>query len=411
MKVIWVILISSLSLIAAPTLIEQRIDASRQAIQKNGKDANAYNELALALVRQARETANQARCVEAEAPVAESLKISPSGFDGRRARVAVRLCEKRWADALEEATALHNQVMDDVPTWGYIADAQTALGDYEAAGRAVQWMINMRQASPQALQRGAALREAYGLNEPALDWLTSALRMTSATDVEERAWLLTRIAKLNRMTGHTEPAEDAVKQSLTLVPEYPWALTENALNLVARKRYSDAVEVYQQRQRVAPSVAGLYDLGLALASAGKSEEAQREFAEFEKQALRLVNQPDNANLDLIAYYSGAGKNPQEAVRMAQDRLTHQHDLDTLVASAGAFAALGEWKEAGQQMALALKLGAKNPTWLVEAGRISRKAGDDTGARKYFQQALEAAPSSPISEEVIQELVHTNASSL
>ena len=156
MKVIWVILISSLSLIAAPTLIEQRIDASRQAIQKNGKDANAYNELALALVRQARETANQARCVEAEAPVAESLKISPSGFDGRRARVAVRLCEKRWADALEEATALHNQVMDDVPTWGYIADAQTALGDYEAAGRAVQWMINMRQASPQALQRGAS---------------------------------------------------------------------------------------------------------------------------------------------------------------------------------------------------------------------------------------------------------------
>jgi tetratricopeptide (TPR) repeat protein len=411
MKVIWTLFLSSFVLSAGPTLIEQRIAASRQSIEKNKKDVNAYNDLALALVRRARETANNQRCVDAEVPVAESLKIAPSGFDGRRARVAVWLCEKRWADALEEATALHNQVMDDVPTWGYIADAQTALGNYEEAAKAVQWMINMRQASPQALQRAATVREAYGMNEPALDWLTSALHLTSGSDAEERAWLLTRIARLNRIIGRANAAEDALKEALTLVPDYPWALTERGLNLVAQKKYNEAVEVFGNRQRVAPDVAGLYDLALALSNEDKSDEAQRTFLEFEKAALPLTTKADNANLQLIAYYSGPGKKPAEAVRIAQDMLARRHDLDTLAACAEALAAQGEWKSAAEQMQRALKYGARNPAWLVEAGRIARKTGDEAMARKFFQQAMEASPSSSISEEVMQELTHTSASSL
>jgi tetratricopeptide (TPR) repeat protein len=411
MKVIWLLFVSSFVLCAEPTLIEQRIAASRQAITKNNKDFNAYNDLALALVRRARETANASFCVDAEAPVAQSLKLAPTGFDGRRARVAVWLCEKRWADALEEATALHNQVMDDVPTWGYIADAQTALGNYEEAAKAVQWMINMRQASPQALQRAAVLREAYGMNEPALDWLTSALHLTSGSDAEERAWLLTRIARLNRIMGRAKAADDAADQALALAPDYPWALTEHGLNLVAEKKYNEAFEVFQTRRRVAPSVSGLYDSALALNSAGRSEDAQRMFVEFEKAARPLAAQPDNANLELIAYYSGVGNKPAEAARIAQDMLTHRHDLETLAACAEALAAEGEWMSASQKMSEALKLGAKNPSWLIEAGRIARKTGDEAAARKYFQQALEAAPSSSISEAVMQELVHTGASSL
>lgn len=412
MKMIGALLISSFVLAAEPTLIEQRISASRQAIEKNKaenkNDSNAYDELALALVRRARETANTARCVDAESPVAEALKIAPERFESRRARVAVWLCEKRWADALEEATALHSRVRDDVPTWGYIADAQTALGNYEAAATAVQWMINMRQASPQALQRGARIREAYGQNEPALDWWTSALRLTSATDVEERAWLLTHIARLNRTMGRMAAADDAVQQALSLVPDYPWALTEEGLNLAAAKKYGEAAGVFSKREQVAPSVAGLYDLATALARDGRPEEAQRSFVDFEKRAVSVATQPDNANLQLVTYYSGAGRKPAEAVRIAEAMLKVRHDEETVEASALAFAAEGEWKAATEQMNQALKTGVRNPEWLLEAGRIARKSGDDSQARKYFQQALEAAPSSPISDEVMRELVKTGS---
>ena len=403
MKIILVLVGSAMLLSAEPTLIEQRIAASHQAIARNNNDPNAYNELALALVRRARETANSARCVDAEPPVAESLKIAPGRFEGRRARVAVWLCEKRWADALEEATALHTQVMDDVVTWGYIADAQTALGNYEAAAVAVQWMINMRQASPQALQRGARLREAYGMNEPAMDWWTSALHLTSATDVEERAWLLTQIARLQRIIGKNDAADDSVKQALSLVPDYPWALDEFGRDLAARKKFTEAVEVVQKRQSVAPNVPGLYELAAALNAAGKSDEAQRTFLDFEKRALALANQPENANLELIAYYAGAGNRPAEAVRIAQEMVSRRHDLETLASCAQALASQGDWKAAAGEMSQALKLGAKNPAWLVEAGRIARKSGDESGARKYYQQALEAAPSSLIADQVMQEL--------
>jgi tetratricopeptide (TPR) repeat protein len=408
MKAVLVLLISSVALSAEPTLIEQRIAEARQAILKNGKDAAGYNALAIALVRRARETANTARCVDAETPVAESLKIAPTGFDGRRARVAVWLCESRWADALEEATTLHKQVMDDVITWGYIADAQTALGNYEDAAKAVQWMVNMRQASPQALQRGARVREAYGLNDGALEWWTSALHLTSGSDLEERAWLLTHIARLQRMVGKIDAADESVKQALALVPDYPWALDEQGRNLEAGGKYSEAVAVFQKRERVAPNVATLYDLAMSLKAAGKSDDAQSTFGEFEKRALAEVNQPANVNVPLVQYYAGAGNKPAEALRIAQLTLQRQHDLDSLEACAQAFEAQGDWKAASGQMTEALKTGVKNPMWLMEAGKIARKTGDETGARKYFQQAMEAAPSSSISERIMQELVKTGS---
>jgi tetratricopeptide (TPR) repeat protein len=400
MKLALFLLIPSLAGAAEPTLIEQRIAMARQAIAANPKAVQGYSELAAALVRRARETGDSKYCAEADRAASDSLRLAPGSFDARKARVAVRLCQKRWADALEEATALHKQVPDDVPVWGDIADAQMALGNYDAAEKAAQWMIDLRRVNPQSLQRGAELREVFGYNDPALDWWNSALRLTSATDGEERAWILTRVARLQRVVGRYDAAEGAAKQALAIAPDYPWALDELAQTAISRGNFEAAVEILQRRTA---SVDTSYQLGVALQGAGKVDDARRAFESFEKQALALVDQPENANLDLVRYYSGPGNRPAEALRIAQ--LTHgsRQDTETLAVYAQALAAHGDWKAAAEQMSLALKPGVKDPQWLYTAGKMERQAGDNAAARKYFQEALESSPGSRLAAEVIQAL--------
>ncbi len=385
-------------------MIEQRIAGAREQIAKSRNAPQGYNELALALLRRARETADPKYCAEAETAVAESLKLDPKGFEALKTHAIVRLCQERWEDARAESAALNKRVPDDVMIWGYLADADTALGNYEAAEKSVQLMLDLRQVNPQGLQRGARLRELFGFNDPALEWWNSALRLTSATDLEERAWILTHIAEIHRILGRNEVAETTGKQAVELEPNYPWALEEIGRSQLASKKFGDAAETFRALTAVAPwNVTARFEQGLALASAGKAADAHAAFADFEPRAIALLNEARNANVALIRFYAGPGKKPSEAVRIARLTLEHRHDIYTVEAYAQALAAAGDYPAASAQIALSLKPGIKDPAWLLEAGRIEQKKGDAEAAHKYFQQALEAAPASPLVPEIIQAL--------
>ena len=57
---------------------------ARKLIEKNPNDFEAYNSLALALSRRARETSNVAFYKEGEEALQKSFAISPDNFDGQR---------------------------------------------------------------------------------------------------------------------------------------------------------------------------------------------------------------------------------------------------------------------------------------------------------------------------------------
>ncbi|MGI8988767.1 MAG: tetratricopeptide repeat protein [Bryobacteraceae bacterium] len=218
------------SLHASP-YVEQRIASAGEIIQKDKSKPKGYNDLAIALAKRFRETGDPAYLKQAEDAVQESLRLAPANFDGRKARVAIRLQERRYADALEEAQALNKQVPDDNPVYGYIADAQIALGNYAEAEAATQTMLDMHRVNAPALQRGAELREIYGDLEGAREWWNSALRLTSATDTEERAWIATHLAMVDLHAGTLDRAEKILQEILKQEPGYP-----AAVNALARVR-------------------------------------------------------------------------------------------------------------------------------------------------------------------------------
>jgi tetratricopeptide (TPR) repeat protein len=204
-----------------------RLKQAREQIARNPGHPDGHIAAALTLVKAARSSGDSSYLDQAEKEVAAAFQPSDDNFEAKKARVAVRLAQHRYDEALAEAQALNQKVPDDNQLYGYIADAQIALGNFAAAEKAAQWMIDQRSGNAAALQRGARLREILGYTEPSLEWWNAAFRLTSFADAEERAWILVNISRVQRNAGRAAEAEKSARRALELIPDY--ALARDAL--------------------------------------------------------------------------------------------------------------------------------------------------------------------------------------
>src|SRR5713226_4836604 len=99
---------------------EQTMAQARKLIDKNPKDFEAYNALALALSRRARETSDVKFYTQAEEALQKSFEISPENFDGQRIHVWLLLGKHEFAAALDAAKKLNQRMPDDVMLYGFL---------------------------------------------------------------------------------------------------------------------------------------------------------------------------------------------------------------------------------------------------------------------------------------------------
>ena len=154
---------------------QQSITRAEAAIQKNPKDYEAYNALALALARRARETSDPSYYTQGDQALQKSFAISAGNYDGQRIEVWLKLGKHEFAAALEEAAQLNKKMPDDVMVWGFLTDSNVELGNYKDAENAAQWMLNLRPGNLPALARAAYLRELFGDPEGALELMRSMI--------------------------------------------------------------------------------------------------------------------------------------------------------------------------------------------------------------------------------------------
>ena len=218
------------SAIQSDTPAQLRIAAARQQLKSDPKKVQAYNELAIAFLARARETADPRYLNDADAALAQGLALDATNFQLQRTQVALMLARHEYAQAKERATALNHHTPDDVLTYGYLAEADIALGDYPEAETNAQWMMNMRPNNTPALLIGARLRDIYGDPHGAIDFLNRAYSQTSPTEVEELAWISNQIASIQIESGQNDAAAQSLKQAEQLFPHYPYTM-ENLARL------------------------------------------------------------------------------------------------------------------------------------------------------------------------------------
>ncbi len=367
---------------------QQGMAKAQRLIDKNPKDYEAYNALALALARRARETSDPTYYTQGEQALQKSFAISPANYDGQRIEVWLLLGKHEFAAALEEAKTLNKRMPDDVMVWGFLTDANVELGNYDDAEKAAQWMLNLRPANLPGLTRAAYLRELFGDPEGAVELMRMALDSTPPGEVEDRAWITTQIAHIRLSEGKISAAEELLQQALVLFPGYHYALGNLAKVRIQQKRYDDAVTLLQQRYQAGPHAENLFDLAVALQKAGRLAEAKEAFTTFEQKSLAETNKADNSNHELILYYADYAKDPAKALSVAQREYARRHDVFTLDCYAWALHVNGRDPAAQKQMDVALAVGIQDAKMFRHASEIAMKTGDVAAAKKYQRQASE-----------------------
>src|SRR5438552_4831729 len=251
---------------------ERSMAAARKLINKNAKNFEAYNALALALSRRARETSDAGYYMQAEDALKKSFEISPNNFDGERIAVWLLLGKHEFGAALEKAKELRKNMPDDVMLYGFLTDANAELGNYDDAEKTAQWMLDLRPGNLPGMTRAAYLRELFGDLAGSLELMNMAYQSTPPHEVEDRAWILSQIGHLQLISGKISDAESTLQQALAIFPGYHYALGNLAKVRIEQKKYQDAVKLLQQRYNAARHAENLYDLAEALELAGRVDE-------------------------------------------------------------------------------------------------------------------------------------------
>ena len=366
---------------------EQSMAVAQKLIDKNPKNFEAYNALALALSRRARETSDVKFYNQGEEALQKSFSISPGNFDGERIHVWLLLGKHEFATALAEGTKLSKKMPDDVMVYGFLTDANVELGNYKDAEASCQRMLDLRTGNMPGITRAAYLRELFGDVDGALELMNMAFQSTPPAQAEDGAWILTQMAHLNLAVGNVEQAEKLLHQALAMFPGYHYALGNLAKVRIQQKRYGEAVELLEQRYQAAPHAENLYDLAQALALAGKNDEAGKAFQEFEKKSLLETGRADNSNHELIFYYADQAKEPAKALEVARREIARRRDVFTLDAYAWALYVNGQYSDARKQIEPALAVGIRDAKIFRHAGEILASVGDKTAADRYLNEAV------------------------
>jgi tetratricopeptide (TPR) repeat protein len=367
---------------------ERSTAKANRLIEKKPNDFEAYNALALALSRRARETSDVKYYDQAEQALKQSFAISPDNFDGAKIHTWLLLGKHEFPAAREEAKKLNQRMPDDIVMYGFLADANVELGNYKEAETAAQTMLDLRAGNLPALTRAAYLRELFGDIEGSLELMNMALQSTAPSEVEDAAWILTQMAHLELAVGNTGQAGKYVHNALNLFPHYHYALGQLAKVRIQQKQYDEAIQLLQERYQAAPHAENLFDLAEALQMAGRGEQAKQAFAEFEGKSLLETDRKDNSNRELVFYYADYTHEPAKALEIATREFAWRHDVFTLDAYAWALHVNGHEKEARKYIETALSFGIRDSRLIRHAGEIALAAGDKTAAERYLRQSAD-----------------------
>lgn len=376
---------------AEPSPAERRIAAARAAIAAAPARASGWNALAFAYARRARETADPDFYARGEEAVARALELAPGDLEAEKTRVWIQLGRHEFAQAREAALALERRAPGDVVVHGLLADANVELGDYEAAERATQAMLDLRPGNVAGLTRAAHLRELYGDVEGALELMRESHERIPAQETEDRAWVLAHAGHLLRMAGDLDAAGRVIEHALAGFPDYHYALAELARVRTAERRHAEAVELLRRRYAAAPDPENLYELAQALGRAGRAAEAEAAYRGFEAEALAESDEAHSCNRELALYYVDRGR-ADLALAVAERGRQRRRDVLARDAYAWALHASGESERAREELAPALALGVRDALLAWHAGAIAKSLGDVAAASAHFaQSAVRGAP--------------------
>ncbi len=364
------------------------IEQMQARLQRNPNDADAYAQLGLAFLQQARLTAEPSLYTRADAAFGEALRRNPGHVDALFGKGVLSLALHDFGGALgwgEQARAINPFRAEFI---GVMVDSLVELGRYPEAVETAQKMVDLRP-DANSYSRVSYLRELHGDAGGALGAMQTAVRM-SVPGSENWAWFTVHVGHLYFNQGNLAAAKLSYQQALTLRPDYPFAQAGLGRVAAAQGDLKTAIALYKPLAARLPLPEFLIALGDLYTIQGDAVGSQQQYDLV--RVVQRLNAAAGMDVDLeLALFEANHGDPAVALEMARRAYERRPTVYAADALAWALYQNGRFDEAEQLSNAALRLGTADALLHYHAGMIALALEKQAEAHAHLQRSLDINP--------------------
>ncbi len=372
--------------------VKKRADVLFAALQQDPNDMNASIRLAALYIQEARETGNYMYYDQAAMKYVNNiLKADPSNFNALVYRSLILLSQHHFAEGLAAAQKAQKVNPYNAYVYGLMVDGYVEMGQYDSAVANADRMVSIRP-DLTSYSRVSYLREIFGNYKSAIDAMKMAAEAGGQGD-EHTEWTRVQLGNLYEKTGDYKTAENLYNMSLSMRPDYPYALAGLARVAVSQNDYKKAITYYEKADSLITDNSVKEELVDLYRTTGQNKKAN-DVANKVIENLTKDSQAGDKDANIghyadreLAYAYLKVNNPDKALEHAMLEYNRRPDnIDVNETVAWVYYNKGEYAKAVPYIKAALKTHSKNPVLLSRAGLIFYKSGEKELAKSMLQEA-------------------------
>ncbi|MGW2721913.1 tetratricopeptide repeat protein [Streptomyces sp. NPDC001492] len=368
--------------------------AGREArVRAHPEDAHAWAVLGTAYVEQGRRTADASNYPRAERALRTSLKVREKGnvaaLDGMAALANAR---RDFRSARTWGVAALKPAPRRWTTYPLLIDAYTGLGDYKAAKKTLDRLLELHPGAAAVRARAAALYRDRGWREDAAAALSDAAA-AAGTPAEQAAWL-ERSGQLAFERGDLAEALRHFQAAVRLDPDQRAAQAGQGRTLAALGRTTEALNAYRVALDKQPCPQYALELGELYESLGMADAARAEYDVLGTRVQGEVAGGVDDDLVLGVFEADHG-DAQAAVRLLRAEWRRQPGTEVADALGWALHMAGDDKGALKFAMVATDRAhggaVRSALYAYHRGMIEQELELPWPARRHLQEALRINP--------------------
>lgn len=364
------------------------IEALQGRLRRLPADDTAWSSLGAAYVQHARLTGDPTFYGKADGAFERSLDERPAGNDTALTGLASLASARHdFTGALRYARQAQELNPYSATNQGVLTDALVELGRYDEAWDELQRMVDLKPSVP-SFTRVSYSFELRGDPKQARKALERALEVASTPS--DISYALHYLGELAWNSGDVDAAAERYVEGLRHDPSYVPLIAGMAKVAAARGEIEAALARYAEvvSRRPEPSYVIAYaDL---LASLGREEEAEQQYAVVAATQRLFESQGVNVDLELAVYEADHGRS-ESALAIAEAEWERRRSVHTEDAYAWALHVGGRHREALDHAKAAAALGTHSASFAYHRGMIEQSLGMDGAAEASLRRALETNP--------------------
>lgn len=368
---------------------DNRLETLQERLKQNPDDERAYVLLSAAYLQKVRETGDPSYYGKTEEALNRALKLQPDDFAAMIQMGALSLARHQFREALAWGEKARLISPGTALIYGVIGDAQVELGDYDAALKTFQTMVDLRP-DLSSYSRASYMRELHGDVEGAIEAMQWAVQ-AGGPNAENTNWTRVQLGNLYFNSGKLGEAEAQYNQALASYPGYVYAIAGLGRVRAAQGNTDEAIKLMNQAVGIMPMPEFVITLGDLYQVTGQTKAADQQYklvATIEK--LYQANGVD-LDMEIALFNADHDQNLDETLKLARKAYANRSSIYGADVLAWTLYKTGNYTEAKKYSDESLRLGTKDALKLFHAGMIALKLGDRLQARQFLNQALAINP--------------------